>query len=145
MKRYLLALAALLPLIHATAADYHVGNLLISGAHARSTVPGQTSGAVYVTLENVGKSTDKLLAVTSPAAKSAEVHSMQMDGNVMRMREVGELELKPAARIAMQPGDGYHIMLLGLKQALNPGEKIPLTLRFDKAGKIDIEAIVDSR
>ncbi len=87
----------------------------------------------------------KLLAVATPAAKSVEVHSMQMDGNMMRMREVGELELKPAARIAMQPGDGYHIMLLGLKQALKPGEKIPLTLRFEKAGKLEIEATVDNR
>jgi copper(I)-binding protein len=139
------ALTALLALGQASAADYHAGNLLIHDAHARATVPGQTSGAVYLNLENTGKTGDKLLAVASPAAQSAELHSMQMDGNIMRMREVGELELKPAARIAMQPGDGYHIMLLGLKQPLNPGQKIPLTLRFEKAGKVEIEAVVDSR
>jgi copper(I)-binding protein len=129
----------------ALADDYSVGSLHIDHAHARATVPGQSTGAAYISVENKGNVSDKLLSVASPVAKSAEVHSMAMDGNVMRMREVSELELKPSTRIVMQAGDGYHIMLVGLKQALKPGQKIPLSLRFEKAGKIDIEASVDSR
>ena len=70
---------------------------------------------------------------------------MVMDGNIMRMREVSQLELQPAARVVMTPGDGYHIMLVGLKKALVPGQKVPLSLRFEKAGKLDIEAVVDSK
>jgi len=68
-----------------------------------------------------------------------------MDGSIMRMREVTQLELKPAAKLTMGPGDGYHIMLVGLKKALRPGEKIPLNLRFEKAGKVELEAVVDSK
>jgi copper(I)-binding protein len=145
MKQYIFTLTAMLALNLAQADDYNAGNLHIDHAHARATVPGQSSGAAYVSIENNGKVSDKLLAVASPVAKSAEVHNTIMDGNIMRMRDVSELELKPSAHIVMQPGDGYHIMLVGLKQALKPGEKIPLSLRFEKAGKIEIEVSVDDK
>jgi len=108
-------------------------------------VPGQSSGAAYLSIENKGSHSDKLLSVSSPIAASAEVHNTIMDGNIMRMREVSELEVQPSARVVMTPGDGYHIMLVGLKKALVPGQKIPLSLRFEKAGKLEIEAVVDSR
>lgn len=146
MNRCMFALAAAtLALNTAMADDYNVGKLHIDHAHARATVPGQSSAAAYISVENKGQVSDKLLSVASPIAKSAEVHSMSMDGDMMRMREVSELELKPSARIVMHPGGGYHIMLVGLKQPLKPGEKIPLNLRFEKAGKIDIIVSVDDK
>lgn len=145
IKRCLLTLTTALALNCALADEYKVGNLQIDHAHARATVPGQSSGVAFVSIENKGAVGDKLLTVASPVAKSAAVHSMTMDDNMMRMREVSALELKPSARIVMQPGDGYHIMLVGLKQALKPGDKIPLSLRFEKAGRIEIEVLVDDQ
>lgn len=144
-KKNILVLAVALLSNLALADDYHAGNIHVDHAHARPTVTGQSSGAAYISIENKGGSADKLLTVSSPVAKSAEVHSMVMDGNIMRMREVSQLDLAPAARVEMNAGDGYHIMLVGLKKALVPGEKVPLTLRFEKAGMLDIEAIVDSK
>lgn len=144
-KRPILALAAALLTNVALADDYRVGAIQVDHAHARPTVAGQSSGAAYLSIENKGSSSDKLLTVSSPVAKSAEVHNTVMDGNIMRMREVSQLELQPAARVVMTSGDGYHIMLVGLKKALVPGEKVPLSLRFEKAGKLDIEAVVDSK
>ena len=144
-KRCILALTTSLLASAAMAEDYRVGGIQVDHAHARPTVTGQSSGAAYISIENKGGSSDKLLTISSPVAKSAEVHSMVMDGNIMRMREVSQLELQPAARIVMTAGDGYHIMLVGLKKALVPGQKIPLSLRFEKAGKLEIEAVVDSR
>jgi len=140
----LLCSIAFLSFAGAALADDHA-SVVVSNAHVRPTVPGQTSGAAYLDIENKGKISDKLLTVSSPAAQSAEVHSMTMDGSIMRMREVTQLELKPAAKLTMGPGDGYHIMLVGLKKALRPGEKIPLNLRFEKAGKVELEAVVDSK
>ncbi len=140
----LLCTLALLSLSGSALADDHA-SMVVNNAHARPTVPGQTSGAAYIDIENKGKTSDRLLTVSSPAAQSAEVHSMTMDGSIMRMREVTQLELKPAAKLTMGPGDGYHIMLVGLKKALRPGAKIPLNLRFEKAGKIELEAVVDSK
>ena len=145
MKRFLLALAAATLAHTAFAADFHAGNLTVKDAHARPTVPGQSSGAAYLSIANNGKVSDKLIHVSTPIATSAEIHSTSMDGGIMRMREVGTLELQPAAHIAMTPGDGYHVMLVGLKKALVPGQKIPLSLSFEKAGKLDIEVVVDDK
>ena len=118
--------------------------IVIDHAHARATVPGQTTGAAYIDIENRGKIEDKLLKISSPMAQSAEVHSMTMDGTVMRMREVGQVDLKPATKVTMAANEGLHIMLIGLKQPLRPGQKIPLSLRFEKAGKIDVDVTVDT-
>lgn len=120
-------------------------NLVFDHPHARPTVPGQTSGAAYISMENKGKTADRLLRISSPVAQSAEVHSMTMDGNIMRMREVGQVELNPAAKVVMSAGEGYHIMLVGLKKPLKPGDKIPLNLYFEKAGKVELEAVVDAK
>lgn len=117
----------------------------ISHAVAHATVPGQPAAAAYLTIENRGKSADKLVAVASPVARTAEIHSMSMQGDVMKMREVGEIVLPPAAVVAMKPGDGYHIMLMGLKKPLQAGEQVPLTLTFEKAGKVSVQAHVESR
>lgn len=136
----LLAFAALCA--SASAHDYQAGTLHIDHPYARATVPGQPSGAVYMTLENQGKTSDRLIAAETPAAKKTEIHTMSMEGNVMKMRQVDGIELAPAAKVAMKPGDGYHMMLLGLNQQLKAGDKLPLTLTFEKAGKVEVSVLV---
>ncbi|PUA18227.1 copper chaperone PCu(A)C [Glaciimonas sp. PCH181] len=127
----------------AYAHDYKVGALKIDHPYARATMPGQPSGGAYLSIENTGKEADKLLNVASPAAKSAEIHDMKMDGNIMKMREVGEIELRPMSTVVMTPGGGYHIMLMGLTKPLKAGDKFPMTLTFQKAGKIEVSVSVD--
>lgn len=136
------SLAASAPLF---AHDYQAGQIGIAHPYARPTVPGQPSGAAYLTLENKGKTADRLLSASSPAARRVEIHTMKMDGNVMKMSEVKDIKLDPAAKVTMQPGDGYHIMLIGLKQQLKTGDKIPLVLRFKKAGKVEVSAWVEDK
>lgn len=137
--------AALLLGSAAHAAGYKVGDISISEAHARATVASQPSGAAYLTLENSGAAADRLVGVSSPVAGSAEIHTMSMDGDVMRMREVGTLPLAPAAKIAMKPGAGYHIMLMGLKKPLLEGDTFALTLDFEKAGRIEVPVTVGGK
>lgn len=142
--RFIFAVAAILLMntsLHAR--DALARELFVEHAYARSTVPGQTNGAAYLTIENKGKHADKLIAAASPAAESVQIHTMSMAGNVMKMREVQTIELKPRAKITMNPGDGYHIMLIGLKQPLKRGEKFPLTLSFEKAGKVEVSVTVE--
>jgi len=135
-------------LLTGAAADAHeiiAGDIHIKHPVARATVPGQPAGAAYLSIENRGKTTDKLLAAESPAAKSVQIHTMSMEGNVMKMREVGALPLPPGATVSMKPGDGYHIMLIGLKQPLKPGEEVPLTLTFEQAGKVNVPVRVEDK
>jgi copper(I)-binding protein len=127
----------------AIADDYHVGDVYINHPYARASVPGQISGAAYLTLENKGDRADTLISVQSPAVKAVEIHTMSMTDNVMRMREVTHIELKPKEKLSMLPGSSYHIMLIGLTAPLKVGDKFPLILSFKKAGKIETSIVVE--
>lgn len=139
--RFALTCICTLWLSSAIAAEYRQGSLRISQIHARATAPGQSSAAVYLTVENSGKAADELLSVQSSAATTANLHSMSMTGNVMKMREIERIAIAPASTLAMRAGhghgDGYHIMLTGLRSPLVAGQTIPLVLTFKKAGVVN--------
>ena len=95
-------------------------------------------------ITNKGTVADRLVAARSNTSDKVEIHEMQMDGNVMRMREVKNgLEIPPGATVALKPG-GYHIMFMELKAPLAKDAKVPLTLVFEKAGSIDIQLNVEA-
>ena len=102
---------------------------------ARATVPQQTSGGIYLQLRSPDAA--RLVKATSPAARSVEIHTMEMSGQMMKMREVDAVDL-PAG----QAVGGFHIMLMGLKQQLKEGQSVPLTLTIErKGGKRETVAI----
>jgi len=128
-----------------TAAQEGAGKgITISAAVARASTPGQNSGAAYLTLQNNATNEDALLSASTPRAQNVELHEMSMQGDVMRMRQIPRIVLAPGAHLAMQPGNGYHLMLTGLKAPLKSGDKIPLTLRFQHAGTIQTSLSVDA-
>ena len=110
---------------------------------ARATVPGQKVGGVYMQI--VSPRDARLVGVSSPAAGTAEVHSMTMDGGTMRMRAVEALDLPAGTPVKLAPG-GYHVMLFDLRKPLVAGETVPLTLVIEETGKrahkITVSAIV---
>ena len=126
----------------AVANPVDAGDLRIAQPFARPSVASQKAGAAYLTIDNRGSKADKLIGASTPVAASVELHTMHMDGNIMRMREVTAIELQPGAKLAMKPGDGYHLMLMGLKQPLKAGDKFPLTLNFERAGKVEVSVDV---
>ena len=134
---------ALLLCASAAAHDYRAGDLHIEHPYARTTVSGQPGGAAYLTIENKGKVADQLIGATSPIAKSVQMHTMTMEGDVMKMREAEHIVLQPSAKIVMKPGDGYHLMLIGLKRELKAGDKFPMTLKFEKAGNLEISVQIE--
>lgn len=137
--------ALLLSTTLAFAHGFQVGDLKIGHPFARPTIAQQPTGAAYLSIENTGKSADRLLSISTPAATSAALHTMTMDGNIMRMREANAMAIEPGATVAMKPGMGYHIMLIGLKSPLKVGDRFPMTLTFDKAGKVDVTVVVQDR
>ena len=110
---------------------------------ARATVSGQKVGGVY--MEIISPRDARLTGVASPVARTAEVHLMTMDGGTMKMRVVEALDLPAGRPVKLAPG-GYHVMLFDLKKPLVAGEKVPLTLVIEGAGKrthkIAVSAIV---
>jgi copper(I)-binding protein len=144
MTRHLfLALVLLLAGIGvASARSYKLGALEIGHPWARATPPTAPTGGGFLSVKNTGTEPDRLMSVSSPAAQTVQVHEMKMEGNVMRMRELeSPLEIKPGETVTLAPG-GLHLMMMGLKEPLKQGERVPLTLVFEKAGKIDVELVV---
>ena len=117
-----------------TQVNVNKDDILISDAWVRATAPGQTVGAAYMTLTSPADST--LVYVESAVADSAEIHSMSMENNVMKMRMLEELPLKAGKPEKLAPG-GFHLMLFDLKAPLKAGETVALTLCFkDEKGEI---------
>lgn len=107
---------------------------------ARATALQQKVGSAYVTLTSPAG--DRLIGASSPVAGRAEVHEMQMDGTIMRMRELADGLVLPAGKaVALAPG-GYHIMLVDLKQPLVAGQVILVQLRFQTAPPLDLQVTV---
>ena len=147
MKR-LTSLAAVLALAAAAfpaqAHGFRLGALAIGHPYARATAPGQPTGGGYLKLDNQGATDDRLLgASAATVAERVELHTMAMDGDVMRMRSPGAIDLPAGRSVELKPG-GTHLMLVGLKAPLKAGDKFPLTLRFEKAGQVEVVVNVEA-
>jgi len=147
VSRGLHALVAIVGLSIAGAAhphEYTLGTLAIGHPHARPTAPGQPTGGGYLTVTNRGRTADRLVGAAAPSvAQAVEVHEMRLEGNVMRMREIGTLEVPAGKTVKLEPG-GLHLMIMGLKAPLAAGQHVPLTLTFEKAGRIEVDMTVDA-
>jgi len=102
---------------------------------------GGGNSAAYMVLRNSGDQADRLVSATSDVAESVELHISQTENDVTTMRPVEYIEVPPGGETELQPG-GLHIMLIGLKHELKAGDKVKLTLAFEKAGTISVEAEV---
>ena len=113
----------------------------IRDAWARETAPGQTNGAAYFTIVNMGSEGDKLVSVTTPAASMAMIHGSSNSNGVMAMRMMADLPVPGSATVTLAPL-GTHLMLTGLSAPLHAGDRVPLTLRFARAGARQVDAAV---
>jgi copper(I)-binding protein len=145
MTPKVLVLAAALALIAApgVAETYKVGSIQIEQPWARATPKGATIGAGYMKITNTGSGPDRLIGGSVSFAGRFELHSMTMEQGVMKMREVKDgLEIKPGETIELKPG-GYHVMFVDLKQPLKQGEDVSVTLKFAKAGTVEVKYPVE--
>ena len=104
----------------------------VRDAWIRGTVPAQKATGAF--MEITGKSAVRLLRVDSPVAASVEIHNMTMQNGVMKMFPVDGIDVSAGKTVKLAPG-GYHVMMMGLKQQMKPGDRVPLTLTFELADK----------
>src|SRR5258708_5935626 len=116
--------------------------IVVERPWARATPAGARTGAVYVTLINNGSSSDNLVSAATPLPDQVPFHSATEENGVSRMREMRTVDVTPGAKVAFSPG-GLHIMAVGLKQPLKEGQTFPLTLTFEKAGKIEVTVPIE--
>jgi copper(I)-binding protein len=134
MKKQLSALIAAIALASRACAQ-----TTVSGQWVRATVPEQNASGAFMQLRSADGA--RLVAVSSPVARSVELHKMEMRGQRMKMREVDGIDL-PAGQTVNLASGGFHIMLVGLKRQLKEGDSVPLTLVLErKNGKRETIAV----
>ena len=135
VRRGLLAIA----LLAATAAQAQ-NAVKVDKAWARPTVAGQSGGGGFLVITG-GTAADRLLSASAGISKVVELHKMEMDGNVMRMRPVDTIDVPAGGTVELKPG-GLHVMFMGLNKTLKTGDRFPLTLKFEKAGEVKVDVQV---
>ncbi|MET4800576.1 copper chaperone PCu(A)C [Bradyrhizobium sp. LB11.1] len=134
----LAAVSAIVVAAPVRADDVKAGDLVISQAWSRATPGGAKVAGGFLTIENKGTAPDKLIGVSAEIAGKADVHEMAMDNGVMKMRPLDKgLVIEPGKTVKLAPG-GNHLMLQDLKGPFKEGEKVPVTLEFEKAGKVAV-------
>lgn len=147
-KGIVLSIAAsigLMLLAAASAMDTKVGDLTITKQIIRATVPTAKVAAGYLTITNNGAEPDVLLGGNADFAGKVEIHEMKMTDGVMKMRPLTEgLVIAPGATVTLKPG-AEHVMFMQLKEPMNEGDNHSVTLRFEKAGELELRFPVGDR
>lgn len=122
--------------------EHRLGDIALSGAFSRATLPNAPVAGAFITIANEGADGDQLVSATSEIAGHIELHEMQMQDGVMRMRHLNNgIEIPAGETISLRPG-GYHLMLKELRGALVEGETVMIELSFEMAGDIALPFIV---
>jgi periplasmic copper chaperone A len=122
----------------ALAQEVKAGDLVITQAWSRATPGGAKVAGGYLTIQNKGSAADRLIGGAADVADKVQVHEMATTNGVMTMRPLDKgLSIEPGKTVKLAPG-GYHLMLLDLKSPLKQGDKVPVTLEFEKAGKVKL-------
>jgi copper(I)-binding protein len=115
------------------------GDLEISGGFVKAMLPGQPVGGGFLTVKNGGAADDRLVSVTSPTSGEVQIHEMAMQDNVMKMRQLKDGIVIPAGQtVELKPG-GFHLMFQKVRSPFRQGDTVPVTLTFEKAGRIELQ------
>lgn len=125
----------------AASAQAEKDGITIQDAWTRATPGNARTAAVYFTAINRGSESDHITSASSPASDRAEMHTTIHDGDIMRMRRVISVDVPAGGRAEFKP-NSFHVMLTGLKEPLKAGDKVPLTLHFDRIGDMTITVTV---
>lgn len=127
MKQWLYALLLI--------ANSAVAEMVIAEPWAAATPPAATVGGGYMQIRNTGSAADRLIAATSPLSERVEMHASMMENGIAKMRQQPSLTIPAGGQLELKPG-GSHLMFVGLKRPFKQGEKVPVTLHFERAGEV---------
>lgn len=121
----------------ATAHEYKIDGLVVDHPMARETTATAQAGAGYLSITNTGETADRLIAVEAEFPR-VMVHDTIIENDVATMKHLDGVDIAPGATVTLEPG-GKHVMFMGLNgDPFEVGEKIPATLVFENAGRLDV-------
>jgi periplasmic copper chaperone A len=147
MSRFSMPFSAIAALVlacatTAVAAEFDIGNVQVLDPWTAATPKGSQVAGGYMVIRNKGSEPERLIGASSEVASRVDVHKMEMEGGVAKMRPVeGGLEIKPGESVELKRGS-FHVMFMDLKRPLEQGQKVKATLEFQKSGKVEVEFAV---
>ncbi len=140
MRRLLILMCLILPSL-AFAHDADKDGIHIADPWIKTPIGLGKVAAGYLSIIDFGGDGDTLIGVRSDIAHRTELHTHRHENGVMRMRPVDSIAINPMGAADLVPG-GEHVMLMGLTRKLKAGDKITLTLVFQKVGEIEVPVTV---
>lgn len=141
MKYVAAALISLLPL-SAFAHDYEINGLKVEHPTAKATTETARASAGYLSITNTGETADSLVGVEADFPR-VMIHNTKVEDGVASMVHMDSIALEPGQTVVFEPG-GLHVMFMGLSEQMVEGQKVPGTLIFENAGRLDIEFNVET-
>jgi copper(I)-binding protein len=139
--RMTLVVLAFLTCATTTRAEDTSSGITVSHSWARATAPSAKNGAAFLTITAPPSLSDKLIVARSPAAERVQLHRHVMENGIAKMQSIAAIEVAPGKAVTLDP-HGLHLMLVGLKSPLKEGDRITLTLVFEKSGDLPVEVPV---
>lgn len=145
VRPILAALVAFAVVVGSAAAnEYRIGDLVVVQPWTRATPAGAPVAGGYMRITNTGAVADRLVGGSSPAARTFELHEMAVVDGIMRMRPLAQgIAIAPGETVELRPG-GLHVMFIGLNARLSAGQPIAGTLRFERAGTLEVSYTVEA-
>ena len=125
----------------AVGAEAQSGAFVVDGAWARASIGGSKVSAVYLAVTNRGETVDRLVGAAAERAGHAMIHRSVVEDGVMKMRRAGAIEIPRGESVRLEPG-GLHVMLMEISSPLEIGERISVTLVFERAGEVTLSVPV---
>jgi periplasmic copper chaperone A len=119
----------------------HGAEISIGDPYARAVPPGQPNSAVFMSLENRSGEDQAVVSAESAVSEIVELHTHVEEDGMMRMRRIEKIEVPAGETVTLRPG-GLHVMLIGLKQGLEPGDVVDLTLLLEDGTRTAVQAPV---
>jgi copper(I)-binding protein len=124
--------------------EFRAGDLLIDHPWTRAVGERAPTAAGYLVIRNAGTVSDRLTAAETPRASRVELHEMSVTDGIMRMRPITSgIALPPGTEVRLAPG-GQHLMLIAPQGGFEQGARVPVTLVFERAGRVDVELAVEA-
>ncbi|WP_417580397.1 copper chaperone PCu(A)C [Pelagibacterium sp.] len=121
-----------------------LGDLELTSAFTRATLPNAPVGGGYVAITNTGDQADRLVSAESSFSPDVQIHEMAVVDDVMKMQQLPEgLEIPAGETVTLAPG-GLHLMFMNISEPFVEGQTVPVTLTFERAGAIEIELAVQA-
>lgn len=129
-KAFIATLIAIVLLLPTAQAQVFITEAWASKPVSKSTV----TTAAFMCIENGGSVPIQIVDASSPIVKRIEIHRIQHQDGIVRMRWVNSINVAAKQKVCLKP-DGLHLMLIGLDETVHRDSNIPLQIKF-ASGKV---------